>query len=186
MLLRRCVLKADEGGFGTHLPFFYMSHFYSVDIKVTNSFDVFKPILYTFSAQSYQTVGEVIAEILAHFGLTMGQVMMKVNERAMSINHLTLKVSELVNGESAAPCLGISLFEAYECEWFDKSQLINEGILKEAVVVSLREIFTKFSSSGRMYREGCARLFETATETDKILTSDTRIEHLFSHYSESG
>ena len=37
-----------------------------------------------------------------------------------------------------------------------------------------------------MHRNDCARLFEKATSTENILVTDSRIEHLFSHYSENG
>ena len=64
MLIRQALKKADEKGFGIHLPFSYLSQSYSVEIKAINSFDVFKPIEHIFSAQSYQTMAEVIAQIL--------------------------------------------------------------------------------------------------------------------------
>ena len=85
---------------------------------------------------------------------------MKINDKAMSVNHLTMKASQLASKNThKTTSLSISVFEAYECEWFDKSQLINGGILNNNILVALREIFTKFTVSGRMHRADCARVF---------------------------
>ena len=44
MLIEKSLLKADERGFGAHLPFGFISRSYPVQVKVVNSYDVFNPI----------------------------------------------------------------------------------------------------------------------------------------------
>ena len=61
-------------------------------------------------------MAEVIAQILQHFQLNISQVMMKINDKAMSVNHLTMKTSQLASKNSSQKnSLTISVFETYEC-----------------------------------------------------------------------
>ena len=53
--------------------------------------------------------------------------------------------------------------------------MVHSGQLHDPVVMALAEVFTKYSVSGRMHREEAAKVFEIATETEKISPNDSRI-----------
>lgn len=79
MILRNVIEKHDRKGYDRYLPFKYLSNSADVLVQVTNSLDYIKPVQYTLSAKSYQTLSEIVSQIVEHDKIKLSSVNFKIN-----------------------------------------------------------------------------------------------------------